>query len=78
MAASRGRGIDYHQPEFRRLGAARTQHEILTAARAALKQTRRPIDTPRRATATGTVATIAECAGSGPGIRAWGCARADA
>ena len=78
MAAGRGRGVNYHQTQLRRLGAARAQHEIMSSTRATVKQAPRPVDTPRRATATGTVATIAECAGSGPGIRAWGCARADA
>ncbi len=78
MAAGRGRGIDDYQPEFRQLGAAWTQHEILTTARAAFKQARRPVDTTRYTTATGTVTTTAQCAGSGPGIRVWGCARADA
>lgn len=78
MATGRGRGIDNHQPEFSGFGAAWTQQQILPSSRAAFKQARRPVDTPHRATATGTVATIAEYAGSGPGIRAWGCARADA
>ena len=78
MAAGRGRGVDDHQPKFAGLGAAWTQQQILPSARTPLKQARRPVDTTRYTTATGTVATIAECAGSGPGIRAWGCARADA
>ena len=78
MATGRGRGIDDYQPKLSWLTAARAQHEIQTIARAAFKQARRPVDTARRTTATGTVTTIAEFAGSGPGIRAWGCARADA
>jgi hypothetical protein len=78
MAAGRGRGIDYHQPEFSGFAAARTLQQILTIARAALEQGRRPVDSAQPPAAAGTAATTLQRAGSCSGIRAWGCARADA
>jgi hypothetical protein len=59
MPAGRGRGIDDYQPEFGRIGAAWAQQQILPAAWASFKQARRPVDTARRTTATGTVTTTA-------------------
>jgi hypothetical protein len=78
MAAGRGRGIDYHQPEFAGAGAARAQQQILTIARTALEQGRRPVDAAIGSAATRAAATAAQRAGCCSGIRACGCARADA
>src|SRR3990167_4181408 len=78
MAPGRGRGIDYHQPEFGGFAAARTLQQILTIARAALEQGRRPVDNAQPTAAAGTAATTLQRAGGCSGIRTWGCARAAA
>lgn len=78
MAASRGGGIDQHQPQRVGLLAARAQHQLFAALRPALAQSRRPVDTTGHAATRSTTQASAESSGPVTGIRASGCARADA
>lgn len=78
MAAGRGRGVDYHQPQFLRPCAARAQQQVGAAARAAFEQAGRPVDGAQPAAAAGATAPAAQLARSRSGIRALGLARADA
>ena len=78
VATGRGGGIDQHQPQLFGPLTARAQHQLFAALRPPLAQSGRPVDTTLRAAAGSAAQAAAKSSGPVTGIRACGCARADA
>lgn len=78
MPAGRGRGIDYHQPQFVGRSAAQVEQQRVAAAWPALEQRPRPIHRSAAGVAARPLPTILQAPRPGPGIRPRITARANA